>query len=142
MQFKVIVATIAALAVGSAIAGPVASPNENGIAVPNDKLDTRGEAAANLARAEAAPSVQQMQNSAKDFAQAHAGQKPTADMLKAAKELSQQHQGFWNFPGANANWGYWDCFNAYCWNQWPGQFNTWNGWCTNPSFGGWCGNFC
>ncbi|KXT06069.1 hypothetical protein AC578_1404 [Pseudocercospora eumusae] len=140
MQFKIIVATIAAFAVGSAIAGPVATPDE--LSIHSDKLDTRAKAPNNLIRAEAAPSVQQMQNSAKDFAHAHAGHKPNAYMLKAAQELGLQHQGFWNFPDADSSWSFWDCFNSYCWDQWPAQFDTWNVWCTDPSYGDWCGGYC
>ncbi|KXT07856.1 hypothetical protein AC579_1208 [Pseudocercospora musae] len=119
MQFKAII--IALAAVGSAVASP---------------LDLGAQA----------PSAQEIMDQASAFAKAQCGKIPDAAMIKAAQGLKTTYSTYAycqpqynSFPCADScdngpqPWGYWDYFNAYCYQQYPTQYEVWNNWCFNPT---------
>ncbi|KXT06062.1 hypothetical protein AC578_1409 [Pseudocercospora eumusae] len=119
MQFKAII--IALAAAGSAVATP-------------------------LELAARAPNAQQMLDQAAAFAASHVGQYPDDDLIRCAKEIKTTYST-WGYCQPQYNpfpcsdgcddgpqpWRYWDWFNAYCYQQWPTEYQVWNQWCLNPT---------
>ncbi|KXT09306.1 hypothetical protein AC579_2849 [Pseudocercospora musae] len=119
MQIKNIVATIAALAIGSAIAGPI--PVDDSLAVREAVPEVDDSAL--LARAEQFKNIpsqdqlSQCSSSAAAFASQHVNQAPSAAQLSQARSWWPQYN--WQY----STWNYNLWYNYYYYYTYP-QYNT------------------
>ncbi|KAI5357597.1 hypothetical protein Slin15195_G039570 [Septoria linicola] len=154
MQFKFIAASLAALSVGSAIAGPLPVPaQDNSLAAREAAPVAEPKPAAAPVEARAEQAIQaaqltQMQQTAHQWAQNHIGQVPTQIQVQNAQNWWPQQawgQNLWGINNWNNGWNgntwylyyLYANYNQYAWqwnNYWPQQ--NWNNWgYCSP---GWC----
>jgi phenylpyruvate tautomerase PptA (4-oxalocrotonate tautomerase family) len=104
-------------------------------------------------RGDQAPAKEDIANEVAAFAQAHAGQKPTADQVRLAQEAAEHYGNDWCGDGrqydwsANAQWTYGQQFYCECYNRYPQQYDTWRGIYNNGNIDSFNGilngnNFC
>ncbi|KAI5362383.1 hypothetical protein Slin14017_G076200 [Septoria linicola] len=144
MQFKLFTATIAAMAVGSAVAGPVPANDVNALAA-RDEQATQGTQQFNIAQSDQKANVQSQLQELHDAQKAAGKQVPTADQLAQIKQqvaTSQQTahaqgKAWWpyTYDSTCYDWNWWGSFQPYynlysnCWNQCGYSWNYCNnGW--------------